>query len=73
MIASRNRWPALEALEILGIASRRANTNANNSRDGRFQSLDRLRDPRLTIKQQATVVDARRTPGKVRWPDWWEI
>ena len=28
---------ALEALEILGIASRRANTNAGDSRDGRFR------------------------------------
>lgn len=36
------------------------------------RSLDRLGDRRLTIKQQATVFDATRTPGKVRWPDWWE-
>jgi hypothetical protein len=35
------------------------------------RALDRLGDRRLTIKQRATVVDATRTPGKVRWPDWW--
>ena len=35
------------------------------------RALDRLGDQRLTIKQQATVVDATRMPGKVRWPDWW--
>jgi Family of unknown function (DUF5681) len=36
------------------------------------RALDRLGDRRLTIKQRATVVAATRTPGKVRWPDWWE-
>ena len=36
------------------------------------RALDRIGDRRLTIKQRATVVAATRTPGKVRWPDWWE-
>jgi hypothetical protein len=36
------------------------------------RALDRLGDRRLNAKQQATVVAATRTPGKVRWPDWWE-
>ena len=36
------------------------------------RALDRLGDRRLTIKQRATVVAATRTPGQVRWPDWWE-
>jgi hypothetical protein len=36
------------------------------------RALDRLGDRRLTIKQRETVVAATRTPGKVRWPDWWE-
>jgi hypothetical protein len=36
------------------------------------RALDRLGDRRLDATEQATVVDATRTPGKVRWPDWWE-
>jgi hypothetical protein len=35
-------------------------------------ALDRLGDRRLNAMQQASVVAAPRTPGKVRWPDWWE-
>jgi hypothetical protein len=35
------------------------------------RSLDRLGDRRPTTIEQATVVDATRTPGKVRWPEWW--
>jgi len=35
-------------------------------------ALDRLSDRRLNAMQRATVVAATRTPGKVRWPDWWE-
>ena len=34
-------------------------------------ALARLGDRRLTIEEQRTVVRATRTPGKVRWPDWW--
>jgi hypothetical protein len=37
------------------------------------QALARLGDRRLYPTEQATVVAATRTPGKVRWPDWWEI
>jgi hypothetical protein len=36
------------------------------------RALDRLGDRCLNATQQATVVAATRTPGKVRWPDWWE-
>jgi Family of unknown function (DUF5681) len=36
------------------------------------RALGRLGDRRLNTTQQATVVAATRTPGKVRWPDWWE-
>ena len=36
------------------------------------RALDRLGDRRLDATEQATIVDATRTPGKVRWPDWWE-
>ena len=36
------------------------------------RALDRLGDRRLNTTQQATVVAATRTPGKIRWPDWWE-
>ena len=33
-------------------------------------ALDRLEDP-LTTDQQRVVLDATRTPQKVKWPDWW--
>jgi hypothetical protein len=36
------------------------------------RALDRLGDRRPNTMQRATVVAATRTPGKVRWPDWWE-
>ena len=36
------------------------------------RAIDRLGDRRLDATEQATVVDATRTPGKVGWPDWWE-
>jgi hypothetical protein len=36
------------------------------------RAIDRLGDRHLNAKQQATVLAATRTPGKVRWPDWWE-
>jgi hypothetical protein len=35
------------------------------------RALDRLADRRLTTAQQAIVLDATRTPKKVRWPEWW--
>ena len=35
------------------------------------RALNRLGDRRLNTTEQATVVAAARTPGKVRWPDWW--
>ena len=36
-------------------------------------ALARLGNRRLTIEEQKTVVRATRTPGKVRWPGWWEF
>jgi hypothetical protein len=36
-------------------------------------ALVRLGDRRLSPEEQAKVVQAVRTPHKVRWPDWWEI
>jgi hypothetical protein len=37
------------------------------------EALSRLGDRRLSLEEQIKVVRATRTPGKVRWPDWWEI
>jgi len=36
-------------------------------------ALARLGDSRLTLDEQRTVVQATRTPHKVRWPAWWQI
>ena len=36
-------------------------------------ALARLGGRRLTLAEQRTVVDATRTPAKVRWPDWWQV
>jgi hypothetical protein len=35
-------------------------------------ALSRLGRRRLSRDEQATIVDATRTPHKVDWPDWWE-
>ena len=37
------------------------------------QALDRLGDRRLSPQEQATVMQATRTPHKVKWPEWWEV
>ena len=37
------------------------------------QALERLGDRRLSREVQETVVKATRTPGKVKWPEWWEV
>lgn len=34
-------------------------------------ALARFGERRLTEEEQRTVVTATRTPGKVKWPDWW--
>jgi hypothetical protein len=34
-------------------------------------ALDRLGDRRLTIAEQREVLNATRTPRKVKWPGWW--
>ena len=36
-------------------------------------ALARFGGRRLTVEKQRIVVDATRTPHKVKWPDWWEI
>jgi hypothetical protein len=36
-------------------------------------ALARLGERRLTPEEQETVVQATRTPHKVKWPQWWEI
>lgn len=35
-------------------------------------ALERLDQP-LTPDDQRVVLDATRTPGKVKWPDWWTV
>lgn len=36
-------------------------------------ALARFGDKRLTVEEQKIVLEATRTPAKVRWPDWWEV
>jgi hypothetical protein len=36
-------------------------------------ALSRLGARRLSHDEQEKVLQATRTPGKVKWPDWWEI
>ena len=36
-------------------------------------ALVRLGDRRLTLEEQRVVVQATRTPSRVRWPDWWQV
>lgn len=36
-------------------------------------ALDRFGDKRLTADEQRVVLDATRSPNKVKWPDWWEV
>jgi hypothetical protein len=38
-----------------------------------YQALERLGERRLSIEEQRIVVGATRSPGKVRWPVWWEV
>ena len=37
------------------------------------RALARLGSRRLSLEEQHAVVQATRTPGKVQWPDWWEV
>jgi hypothetical protein len=37
------------------------------------EALLRLGERRLSREEQISVVQAVRTPHKVRWPDWWEV
>lgn len=36
-------------------------------------ALARMGERRLSRQEQVKVIEAVHTPGKVRWPDWWEI
>lgn len=36
-------------------------------------ALSRLDGRRLTVEEQSIVVDTTRIPGKVKWPDWWQV
>lgn len=36
-------------------------------------ALERLGHKRLTRQEQETVWVATRSPGKVNWPDWWQV
>ncbi len=36
------------------------------------KALARLGARRLSIEDQQTVLEATRTPKKVKWPDWWQ-
>lgn len=36
-------------------------------------ALERLGEKRLTVEEQQVVWAAMCTPGKVTWPDWWEV
>ncbi len=36
-------------------------------------ALERLGDKRLTREEQEVVWAATRSPGKVNWPDWWQV
>jgi len=37
------------------------------------EALARFGTRRLPLEQQRVVVQAVRTPHKVRWPDWWKV
>ena len=37
------------------------------------RALGRLGDRRLSPQEQETVMQATRTPHKVKWPEWWEV
>jgi hypothetical protein len=37
------------------------------------EALARLGARKLTLDEQGKIYAATRTPGRVRWPDWWEI
>ena len=36
-------------------------------------ALERLGERRLSVGDQAIIVKATRTPGKVKWPAWWTV
>lgn len=65
------------ALDALGLALK----SQKNSDQSRYQlnpwivqlALSRLCDRRLSRDEQATVLQATRTPHKVQWPDWWQV
>lgn len=36
-------------------------------------ALDRLEDRQLNEDEQRIVINATRTPHKIKWPDWWKV
>lgn len=65
------------ALDALGMAVKLR----KYSEDARYElkpwlvqkAIDRLGNRQLSRAEQQTVVEATRSPEKVRWPDWWEV
>lgn len=65
-------------LEPLGIAKQRNSTDEERVRWELNPwiveaALGRLGSKQLTRSEQKEVWDATRTPGKVRWPEWWVV
>jgi hypothetical protein len=65
------------ALDALGMA-RKLN---GHSEQARYQlhpwiveaALQRLGSRQLSVEEQRTVLEATRTPEKVKWPSWWSV
>ncbi|VWX58351.1 DUF5681 domain-containing protein [Sphingorhabdus sp. 109] len=65
-------------LEPLGLARRKYPADKNRVRWELNPwiveaALERLGERRLTIQEQREVWSGVRTPGKVNWPEWWEV
>lgn len=65
------------ALDALGMAVQQN----RGSETARYQlrpwivqaALARLNDTRLTIQEQATVIETTKSPDQVKWPEWWSV
>lgn len=65
------------ALDALGMAVQQN----RGSKTARYQlrpwivqaALARLNDTRLTIQEQATVIETTKSPDQVKWPEWWSV
>jgi hypothetical protein len=65
------------ALDALGMAQK-LNKHSDNARYELHPwiveaALKRLGATRLSVEEQAIVVEATRTPQKVNWPNWWSV